>query len=128
VTARYLVLLLLLLARPLAAQQISTSLWPDYTWWHGTINDRGWCAGHPCNHLLGGVVADGLARGPWFAESWRQSFGGRMALAAIPQLWWEAYQQVEDQEPLKYGVWDFVTGMVGAAVTDVVIERLRHKR
>jgi hypothetical protein len=121
-------LMLALLASPLAAQRIATSVWPDYTWVHGTINDHGACAGHLCAHLVGGAVTDLLARGPWFAENWRRSFGGRMALAALPTLWWEVYQQKENQEPLKYGIWDFLTGMVGAALTDALLTTLSHRR
>jgi hypothetical protein len=105
-------LALVISATSLTAQQGRSNLWTWDSW---------------SKEIAAGSGADLLARGPWIAQTWRQSFGRRLAISLSLSL---VYEYVV--EPLNHQTnaarWeDVVQRATGTLLTEGVVRLLtRH--
>lgn len=109
--------LLLLVAAPLAAQcsggEGSLHCWVS---WKASDPFRN----HPQSHAIGGLGLDLVARGPWFAPSWRNRTWKRLVIVAVLQSAWEAEQLKETAGyPQSYAALDVGAAVLGAGLAEL---------
>jgi len=103
---------LLTSATSLTAQQARQNLWTWNSW---------------SKEIAAGAGADLLARGPWIAPSWRQSFGGRLAISLSLSLVYEYVVEPLNHQPNAARWEDVVQRATGTLLTEGVVRFLtRH--
>lgn len=76
---------------------------------------------HPSAHALGGIGLDLVARGPWFAASWRDKAWKRLLFVAVMQSGWEYWQLKETEGyPVRYAALDVGTTVLSAALLEAI--------
>ena len=110
-------LVLALLAAPCGAQQLRCCTFRDWAT-SGSVPFRN----HPSAHALGGLGLDLVARGPWFAASWRDKAWKRLLFVAVMQSGWEYWQLKETQGyPVRYAALDVGTTVLSAALLEAIL-------
>ncbi len=111
---------LALLASPATAQRPSYGCCGFRDWaTYGAADPLRW---HPTADLMGGTAAVLLARGPWFAESFRRDRWKRLAFVAVAAGFWQ-YQNKKEIPGYRwdYVAFDFTWTVASAALVDLVL-------
>lgn len=115
-----LLLPLCLLAAPLAGQRTcnggegSLHCWVS---WQASDPFRN----HPQSHAIGGLGLALVARGPWFAPSWRDRAWKRLLIVAVLQAAWEGEQLKETPGyPKTYALLDVGAAVAGAGLFEAL--------
>jgi hypothetical protein len=77
---------------------------------------------HPTAHGLGGIGMDLVARGPWFAKSFRDKVWKRLAIVAIGGMAWQ-FQNLKEIEGYRwdYAVFDVGMDLIGAGAAELLL-------
>lgn len=116
-------LFLVLLAAPVAAQR-SYGCCGFQDWATYGANDL--FRYHPTADLMGGAALVAVARGPWFAERFRDRRWKRLAIVAVGAGFWQ-YQNKKEIAGYRwdYVAYDFAWTLCSAALVDLVWEAVR---
>lgn len=81
---------------------------------------------HPTADFLGGVGMDLVARGPWFAKSFRDKTWKRLTIVTIGASFWQ-YQNLKEIQGYRtdYAAYDLLMTVGSAALLEVILHR-RH--
>lgn len=115
-------LLLITLATPAAAQRSYGCCgfrdWATY----GASNPLRY---HPTADLMGGIALDLVARGPWFASSFRDRTWKRLTIVTLGAAAWQ-YQNLKEISGYRtdYAAFDIAATVASAAL----LELLTHRR
>lgn len=118
-----LLILLLLLAAPATAQRSYGCCGPADWLTYGASDPFRY---HPTADLMGGAALVLAARGPWFAERFRDRRWKRLAIVAVGAGFWQ-YQNKKEIAGYRwdYVALDFAWTVASAALVDLAIEAIR---
>lgn len=122
-TVTWIVLLLLVFATRLNAQGCSGGSGDFHCWATWRSNDP--FRNHPTAHSLGGAGMLLVARGPWFAESFRDKRWKRLAIVGFGGAVWQ-FQNLKEIQGYE---WDFAaldwsTNLLSATLFDLLLEKV----
>lgn len=82
---------------------------------------------HPTADLMGGVAMDLIARGPWFAKSFRDKTWKRLAIVTLGASAWQ-YQNLKEIQGYRtdYAAFDILATVGSAALLELVLHRRRR--
>jgi len=105
---------------PLTAQAESYGCCSFHSWLtYGASDPLRW---HPTADLMGGTAAVLLARGPWFAASFRRDRWKRLAFVAVAAGFWQ-FQNKKEIAGYRwdYVAYDFTWTVTSAALVDLIL-------
>lgn len=114
-------LVLLVLASPLAAQSRCNGGTGSVGCW-ATWNADNPIRNHPMAHSLGGAGMLLVARGPWFAESFRDKRWKRLTIVAFGGALWQ-FNNIKELPGYskKFAVLDLTTNLLSATLLDALL-------